>query len=360
MSRVRYPDEAPRRGASAAASRARARDAAIDDSRDRGNDRGADRARAKPAQKAGGLPLRLAHWALRNPAASGGALVSTVMVIIIVANAFANQASKHPSPFFATRDRVAEAARASAASRSADPTGGEAQTLPRPKPNPAEIALVQSLQQALKDRGLYQGAVDGIAGPATQDAIRAFEKQVGLVPTGEPSERLLAALKALAARTRQSALAPGTQGASGSEADAAPAQPVQQVVAQPAPPAAAVTQTASAGARASSTAAVQSTAHPATGTHSQAAAAKPAAQAPATTGSIKPPSEPLAADGDDRVQKIQRALIATGYGPLKADGRMDARTKEQIRRYEVAHGWPATGQISDRLILDLLVTAVTR
>ncbi|WP_407048002.1 peptidoglycan-binding protein [Methyloraptor flagellatus] len=60
------------------------------------------------------------------------------------------------------------------------------------------------------------------------------------------------------------------------------------------------------------------------------------------------------------MQKIQRALIATGYGPLKADGRMDARTKEQIRRYEVAHGWPATGQISDRLILDLLVTAVTR
>ncbi|WP_407048003.1 peptidoglycan-binding protein [Methyloraptor flagellatus] len=232
MSRVRYPDEAPRRGASAAASRARARDAAIDDSRDRGNDRGAERARAKSAQKAGGLPLRLAHWALRNPAASGGALVSTVMLVIIVANAFANQASKHPSPFFATRDRVAEAARASAASRSADPASGEAQTLPRPKPNPAEIALVQNLQQALKDSGLYQGAVDGIAGPATQDAIRAFEKQVGLVPTGEPSERLLAALKALAARTRQSALAPGTQGASGSEADGAPGQPVQQIAAQ--------------------------------------------------------------------------------------------------------------------------------
>lgn len=348
MSRVRYPDEAPRRGASAAASRARARDAAIDDSRDRGDDRGVERARAKSAQKAGGLPLRLAHWALRNPAASGGALVSTVMLVIIVANAFANQASKHPSPFFATRDRVAEAARASAASRSADPAGGEAQTLPRPKPNPAEIALVQNLQQALKDRGLYQGAVDGIAGPATQDAIRAFEKQVGLVPTGEPSERLLAALKALAARTRQSALAPGTQGASGSEADGAPGQPVQQIAAQSA---GGVPQAAQPVARAPG----QAAAHPPAVAHSQAPA-----PAPATTGSIKPPSEPLAADGDDRVQKIQRALIATGYGPLKADGRMDARTKEQIRRYEVAHGWPATGQISDRLILDLLVTAVTR
>jgi peptidoglycan hydrolase-like protein with peptidoglycan-binding domain len=50
------------------------------------------------------------------------------------------------------------------------------------------------LQVALKSRGLYHGAIDGIPGPLTRRAIRVFQKRNGLVVDGVPGPRTRAKL----------------------------------------------------------------------------------------------------------------------------------------------------------------------
>ena len=66
------------------------------------------------------------------------------------------------------------------------------------KPKGPAVAVDQStlsrVQQALKDRGLYEGTVDGVFGPGTQSAIAAFQRTQGLPITGEPDQGTLARL----------------------------------------------------------------------------------------------------------------------------------------------------------------------
>ena len=45
-------------------------------------------------------------------------------------------------------------------------------------------AEVKAIQQTLKERGLYNGNVDGIYGTQTQEAVKKFQKQQGLAVDG--------------------------------------------------------------------------------------------------------------------------------------------------------------------------------
>ena len=51
---------------------------------------------------------------------------------------------------------------------------------PAPAPQAANQDPNKALQQALKDKGFYKGAVDGDIGPQTQEAIKAFKVKNGL------------------------------------------------------------------------------------------------------------------------------------------------------------------------------------
>ena len=51
--------------------------------------------------------------------------------------------------------------------------------------------LTRDIQDNLTSLGLYPGPSDGLAGPVTRDAIRAYQKKEGLEPTGRPSQALL-------------------------------------------------------------------------------------------------------------------------------------------------------------------------
>ena len=53
---------------------------------------------------------------------------------------------------------------------------------------------MQRAQQALKERGHYNGVVDGIPGPRTQEAIESFQKAEELSPTGQLDPPTLAKL----------------------------------------------------------------------------------------------------------------------------------------------------------------------
>ena len=47
----------------------------------------------------------------------------------------------------------------------------------------APMGLIKEAQTQLKDQGLYSGQIDGIAGPQTHSAVRAYQKREGLRQT---------------------------------------------------------------------------------------------------------------------------------------------------------------------------------
>ncbi|MBK8008445.1 MAG: peptidoglycan-binding protein [Rhizobiales bacterium] len=71
---------------------------------------------------------------------------------------------------------------------------------PNPQPRPADAParnvtdLIQNIQRELSVRGYYNGAVDGVQGPRTEQAIRDFQKGKGQ-NTLDPSDELLNLIK---------------------------------------------------------------------------------------------------------------------------------------------------------------------
>jgi lytic murein transglycosylase len=72
---------------------------------------------------------------------------------------------------------------------------------------PLTRAQTQALQAALARQGFDPGAADGLAGPATRDALRRWQRSVGEAPDGYPT---LAALQRLAPEAAAPASAPAS------------------------------------------------------------------------------------------------------------------------------------------------------
>jgi peptidoglycan hydrolase-like protein with peptidoglycan-binding domain len=78
--------------------------------------------------------------------------------------------------------------------RNANPTRySQGQTRPQNQmqPNRSED---RRIQQALNKQGFSTGHVDGIFGPDTRSALKNFQKQKGINPTGQPTRQTVAAL----------------------------------------------------------------------------------------------------------------------------------------------------------------------
>jgi peptidoglycan hydrolase-like protein with peptidoglycan-binding domain len=72
---------------------------------------------------------------------------------------------------------------------------------------------VRAVQEALKDRGMYEGEVDGIMGPKTQAGLRAFQKKENLQETGRLDQQTMGRLgvqKAGATGSTSPAASPST------------------------------------------------------------------------------------------------------------------------------------------------------
>lgn len=64
---------------------------------------------------------------------------------------------------------------------------------------PAAPEVTAAIQARLAELGYYRGQTDGIVGQMTREAIRRYERRVGLEPTGEPSLDLYRRLRESAA-----------------------------------------------------------------------------------------------------------------------------------------------------------------
>ncbi|WP_180897683.1 peptidoglycan-binding domain-containing protein [Martelella soudanensis] len=167
--------------------------------------------------------------AARHPGKIGGPLVFGVVFSFVSANALWYQPGPHPSPMMKTRqpsDPYAVPGR-----RMAEPTEFESfrieleqdetgpkddlvaileqveanppqpavaendVAVPAPKPQPTDDEPdIRALQQALADRGYYKGKPDGVTGPLTEAAIKAFQSDSGIRPTGEADDEVVALL----------------------------------------------------------------------------------------------------------------------------------------------------------------------
>lgn len=64
----------------------------------------------------------------------------------------------------------------------------------RPKTTTGSHAAVMTMQQALKDKGFDPGPLDGIAGPRTASALKAYQKSQNLAMTGTMNDDTAAKL----------------------------------------------------------------------------------------------------------------------------------------------------------------------
>jgi hypothetical protein len=82
---------------------------------------------------------------------------------------------------------------------------------------------------------------------------------------------------------------------------------------------------------------------------------KATAATPVTSNVPRPPASiPVAAQGARRVAAVQRVLTEYGYGQLKPTGTIGSDTQAAIQKFERERKLPVTGQMSDRLVRDLV------
>jgi peptidoglycan hydrolase-like protein with peptidoglycan-binding domain len=269
-----------------------------------------------------GLLLRRPHDALAAAAAF------TALASILVNSLFL-QPDPHPAPIFPVKGKQSSAAardstgtvvlprpRPAELSVRAEPAirpepSARAEPAPRVAPIRSRSEIVSDIQRELARRGLYDGPVNGRHGGKTDAAIREFEKNAGLPPSGEPSEVILKTI------TRT------------------------PLGGKPAP------SPSAASARPDSIAAL-SRGVPSAGISDPSAAASRAE--PSAT---PPRSEPSAMVSSKQVKAVQQTLADFGYGQVKATGIPDAATRAAIEAFETVHKLPVTGQISDRFLREL-------
>jgi len=270
-----------------------------------------------------------------NPLAAGGTVVMALTGTLIVANAVGFQPGRHPAPLFQSRDH-GEAPGTDAAPGTVAPgiagDGTQPADIVATTPVQQISTLILDIQTELRSQNLYEGPLDGLKGPATERAIRNYQRIIGQVETGEPSEALLAVmtLQKVAPTSGpggEPGLVPVPRGKPGASSRAlmvdrpAAARP-------PAPPATA---------------------------RNAAPATAPAATPPAPTGaaaagqSPKPAATPVPPQ-DIRLVQIQQVLSDLGYGPLAVDGVMGANTSAAIRRFQLDRGLALTGVPSPQVI----------
>lgn len=130
-------------------------------------------------------------------ASSQDVVVKTVVVTpTVTASGSATPTPSSSSPTAVTQTATATATATVTATTTATATAGSAATAagsgaPSPRPSSAQVANVQT---ALKRSGYYSGTVDGVEGAGTTAALKAFQRDHGLVVDGVAGSSFWAAV----------------------------------------------------------------------------------------------------------------------------------------------------------------------
>lgn len=304
----------------------------------------------KPVRKDPGILAR-AFAALSNtvaayPLAACSTAAFAIVFSFVTANALWYQPGGHPSPLIRTRDMKDPVLLVGFSSNQpaiphddvttfriereapAAPEAANATQTPATQPQTSAVAtppvatpstLVEEIQKELATRGYYSGKADGLMGPRTASAIRAYEESAGLAVTGEPGGKLLGALRIDSATV--SAIPAERPSGETANVPRKPAPP--QVARQPADPVADLI-------RQPNPAPVPPAAIP---------AANSVASVPAVSADV--------------VMQIQRGLVNISYTDVAVDGVAGERTRLAIRQFEKHYRLPETGMPSEAVLKKL-------
>jgi peptidoglycan hydrolase-like protein with peptidoglycan-binding domain len=305
------------------------------------------------------------------------------------ANALYRQAHHHPSPMFGSFTSapattkpapIVPAKRPKVLSEpiSSETTGSVEQPAAVKTIGTDEVA---ALQTQLKAMQLFTGSVDGLFGPRTAKAIKAFEAKAGRQPRGLLTPQIIALIKAtpIPDPVPQVEIAPATAAQATEVAAAGPAQtdtitplaltnpvkplpapqplaakteePVQVATADPAPLTPDATPIASDAGPAPITAPLK-----------RVVSTVAIRVAPAAAGDSMPP--PLTADTDvppatdsaqlatdsKTIAAVQRGLNSLGFLHGEISGVADEATAKAIRNFEVYFNYDVSGRITRSLV----------
>jgi peptidoglycan hydrolase-like protein with peptidoglycan-binding domain len=192
---------------------------------------------------------------------------------------------------------------------------------------------VASVQRVLNDLGYAAGPVDGLMGGKTRAAIRAYQIDSGLPPSGEPSLSLYEHLQDSHAKRYAQPAAPA--------ADAQMIAEIQGLLRQRGYDVPEITGTLDAG----TAAAIRSY---------QADAGQPVDGVPNATllANLRVGTGPAASAALTRAQiaELQAALSERGYDPGPHDGVVGPKVRAAIRTYQADAGLPPTGEATASLL----------
>lgn len=143
------------------------------------------------ARGAGG---RLAVAIATHPREFVAIVIAAAATIVIFVNALFLQRGPHPAPIFATRPLMRSV------------------MLPPTRIAVAEGRgrLVTDIQQELRQKGFYDGDIDGLWGAKTDSAVRDFLQAAGSNASAQASESLLHTIKASSVRAAPIAAPPAS------------------------------------------------------------------------------------------------------------------------------------------------------
>ena len=135
---------------------------------------------------------RLAVAIATQPREFVAIVMAAAATVVIFANALFMQHGPHPAPIFATRPLMRSVLMPPTRTSIADSHG----------------KLIADIQQALTDKGFYDGAIDGLWGAKTDSAARDFLQAAGMNTSAEASDSLLRTIKTSSVRAHQTAAPP--------------------------------------------------------------------------------------------------------------------------------------------------------
>src|SRR5262245_30737534 len=124
---------------------------------------------------------------VRNPALVAGTPAFIVVLSYVSANAIWYQPHFHNGAFFATRETNYIGPPDSSGETTIRIERQSAAEPAKPKADPT----IERVQAILKSMNLYDGAVDGLNGPATRNAIASYRKTMGMETSGGIDDGLL-------------------------------------------------------------------------------------------------------------------------------------------------------------------------
>ena len=330
---------------------------------------------------------RTALWAIsvymRQPLRNTALAALVGLSAMAGSNALYKQSHHHPAPLFGTFEAAEPVAPRKAKSavlpakrplKLAQPVSSETTgSVDEPATMPQLIGHddVLMLQQKLSDLGMFTGSVDGLFGPRTAKAIKAFEQSTGRTPRGLLTPAVVASIRDAQAAPPPIATPDAapivTAKAELPAVVTAAAEPPSQALAlveskplpAPAPllaPKAAATQMATAEPAGDVAAQPLEAAKPAIIKRTVPTIAVHAAPAPAASAQAMPSPLAPVTEGEDAssdptiVASVQQGLNNLGFLHQQVDGIASEATSKAIRNFEVYFNYDVTGRVTRQLV----------